>query len=99
MSYRDLTIDQYARRVWLGEQEVKLTRLEFDVLAYLFERLGATVSREELLEQVWGDNDPDPGDMSKVKSCIRRLRAKLGENAHDSLYIVNVWGVGYQLGK
>jgi DNA-binding response OmpR family regulator len=98
MHYKDLSVDQKARRVWVTEREVKLTRLEFDVLAYLFDNMGDTISRQELLERVWGCNASGERSDDTVKSCISRLRRKLGDNAQNTVYIHNVWGVGYKLG-
>jgi DNA-binding response OmpR family regulator len=95
----DLTIDQKARRVWIGEREVKLTRLEFDLLAYLFQYQGCAVSRQELLREVWHCGAQDERSDDTIKSCISRLRKKLGDDAQDPRYIQNVWGVGYQLGE
>jgi DNA-binding response OmpR family regulator len=97
--YQDLTIDLHARRVWIDEREIKLTRLEFDVLAYLASRQGRAVSREELLRHVWGHHEPLPSDSAKVKVCVRRSRLKLGDDGRDPRYIFNVWGVGYQFGE
>jgi DNA-binding response OmpR family regulator len=97
--YGDLSIDQIGRRVWIAEREVKLTRLEFDLLSYLFDRPGFTVSREELLRQVWGCKDLDERSIATVKSSVSRLRKKLGDDAHQPRYITNVWGVGYQFGE
>ena len=96
--YDELTIDQKARRVWVGEREVRLTRLEFDVLAYMFDNLGDAVPRQELLLQVWGCNAPDERSDDTVKSCISRLRRKLGDDAQNARFVHNVWGVGYKLG-
>jgi DNA-binding response OmpR family regulator len=96
--YRDLSIDLNARRVRKGENEVKLTRLEFDLLAYLFECQGCAVQVEELLREVWGCQEPDERTPATVKSCVSRLRRKIGDNARQPRYIQNVWGVGYQLG-
>jgi DNA-binding response OmpR family regulator len=96
MHYRDLSIDRNAHRAWIDDQEIKLTRLEFDVLAYLFKRQGCAVSPTELLEEVWGQEERT-GDT--VKTCIRRLRKKIEDNAQNPRYIVNIWGVGYQLGE
>jgi DNA-binding response OmpR family regulator len=97
-SYGELTIDLDARRLWVCEQEVRLTRFEFDLLAYLFERLGCAVSHQELLEQVWGDDGSDERGPATVKSCVCRLRKKIGDDPRGPHYIRNVWGVGYQLG-
>jgi two-component system response regulator VanR len=99
MHYGDLSIDRKARRVWVGNREVRLTRLEFDVLAHLFENRGGAVSRERLLREVWGYNEPSDRGRNTVKSCVRRLRRKLGDDGQNPHYIRNVWGVGYQLGE
>jgi DNA-binding response OmpR family regulator len=94
----ELTVDTDARRLWVRGQEVQLTRTEFDVLAYLFGRLGCAVSHRELLEQVWGDDGPDERSRATVKSCVCRLRKKIGDDARRPRHIRNVRGVGYQLG-
>ena len=98
MHYENLSLDQKARRVWVDDRELRLTRLEFDVLAYLFDNQGDTVSRQELLERVWGCSTPDERSDDTVKSCISRLRKKLGDDAQNAQFVKNVWGVGYKLG-
>jgi two-component system response regulator VanR len=97
MHLKDLSIDHKARRVWIDHHEARLTRLEFDVLAYLFDNRGDAISRQELLERVWGCSAPDERSDDTVKSCISRLRRKLGDDAQNPQYIQNVWGVGYTL--
>ncbi len=97
--YQDLSIDYTARRVWIEEREVKLTRLEFNVLAYLFDHLGCAVSWQDLLQHVWGYRESDERSIAAVKSCVSRLRKKIEDDAQDPRYITNVWGVGYQLGE
>jgi DNA-binding response OmpR family regulator len=99
MCYKDLTIDRQSRWTWVENHRIVLTRLEFDVLSYLFERLGAAVSHEDLLENVWGYDRVDERTTATVKSCVSRLRKKLGDDADDPRYISNVWGVGYRLGE
>ena len=97
--YRDLRIDLDARRVWAGEYEVELTRQEFDVLTWLFRRKGCTVTWQQLLRRVWGYRDPQKVQAKIVRSCIRRLRQKLGDHARDPKYIYTRWGEGYRLGE
>jgi DNA-binding response OmpR family regulator len=97
-SYGELTINMDAHQLWAREQEVQLTRMEFDVLAHLFRRLGCAVSNEELLEQVWGDDGSEGRGPAVVKSCVCRLRKKIGDDARQPRYIRNVRGFGYQLG-
>lgn len=99
LCYLDLRIVLDARRVWVGEREVELTRQEFDLLAYLFERLGCTVTWQELLERVWGIYEPKKENVGTLRSCIRRLRQKLGDDARNPRYIFNRWGEGYRLGE
>ena len=98
-SYLDLRISIDARRAWVGEHEVELTRQEFDVLAWLFRRKGCTVTWQELLRRVWGYRDPQKEQAKIVRSCIRRLRQKLGDHARDPKYIYTRWGEGYRLGE
>lgn len=97
--YLDLCIALNARRVWVGEREVELTRQEFDLLACLFERRGCTVTWQELLERVWGTDEPRKENLGTLRSCIRRLRHKLGDDARGPRYIFNRWGEGYRLGE
>jgi two-component system KDP operon response regulator KdpE len=99
LRYRDLHINLVARRVWVGEREIDVTRQEFGVLACLFEWQGCTVPWEELLRRVWGYREPSKDNIGTLRSCIRRLRQKLGDNARSPRYIVNKWGEGYRLGE
>jgi DNA-binding response OmpR family regulator len=96
IQYRDLAVDVKGHRVWMRDNQVELSRLEFNLLAYLIQRLGCTVCAEELLERVW---DEDERSVDTLRSCVRRLRQRLGDDAQDPEYIKNVWGVGYQLGE
>jgi DNA-binding response OmpR family regulator len=97
--YLDLCIVLDARRVWVDEREVDLTRHEFDLLACLFERRGCTVTWQELLERVWGVRQPGKERLGTLRSCVRRLRQKLGDDARSPRYIFNLWGEGYRLGE
>lgn len=99
LCYQDLCIDLNARRAWQSEREVELTRQEFDVLACLFEQKGRTVTWQELLQRVWEYRQPDKADLNTLRSCIRRLRQKLGDDARSPRYIFNRWGEGYRLGE
>lgn len=97
--YADLCIDLRARRVWVDEREVELTRQEFDVLACLFEQQGGTVSWQELLRRVWQVRHPETENLGTLRSCIRRLRQKIGDDARSPRYIITRWGEGYRLGE
>jgi DNA-binding response OmpR family regulator len=83
-------IDMQARRVHRGDDEVHLTRTEFDLLVFLVARPGAAVARETLLEHVWGW--ASDVESRTVDSHVKALRRKLG-----SELIRTVHGVGYAL--
>ena len=90
VSVGEYRIDLQARRVHSGDDEVRLTRTEFDLLAFLMGRPGAAVARETLLEQVWGW--AADVETRTVDSHVKALRRKLGPEL-----IRTVHGVGYAL--
>jgi two-component system response regulator RegX3 len=90
-----LRIDELAREAALGDRPLPLTRLEFDLLEALARHAGLVLSREQLLDQVWGYDYY--GDSRAVDSAIKRLRAKLREAGGDPAMIATVRGVGYRL--
>jgi DNA-binding response OmpR family regulator len=78
-----------------GDQTLRLTHREFDVLRYLAERAGHVVSRNELLREVWGYlNVPNT---RSVDDAIARLRKKIEADAHSPRFIHTVHGDGYCL--
>jgi len=95
-SYGDgyLTIDWGQRRVTVGDREVQLTPLEFRLLSTLVRNPRQVLSREQLLELVWGDAYGVGGD--QVKLYIGYLRRKLDPDAPDSVPIETVRGFGYR---
>lgn len=90
LSFSRLRIDAGARKVWLQKQEIELTTIEFDLLMALAENPGRVMSRERLLEKVWGYDYY--GEIRVVDVHIGHIRRKL---ADDSL-IATVRGVGYR---
>jgi DNA-binding response OmpR family regulator len=85
-------VDVPARRVLLDGSEVALTRKEFDLLVHMIRHRGRVLTRERLLERVWGYDYP--GETRTVDVHIRRLRRKLGAAAEER--IETVVGVGYR---
>lgn len=86
----DLTVDTGARRVWLGEKEVRLTATEFDLLVCLAATPGQVLTREKLLADVWGW--PGASGTRTVDSHVKALRSKIGAER-----VRTVHGVGYAL--
>ncbi len=89
--YGRLRVDMEGHRVWVDEQEVVLTALEFRLLTTLIARRGRVQTRDALLGDVWG---VQPGLTTRtVDTHVRRLRKKLGEVAD---YVQTLRGVGYR---
>jgi two-component system phosphate regulon response regulator PhoB len=86
-----LRIDRDAHRVWVTEEEVELTALEFKLLLTLYERRNRVQSRGALLDHVWGVDTKI--STRTVDAHVKRLREKLGD-ARD--YVETVRGVGYR---
>jgi two-component system phosphate regulon response regulator PhoB len=91
LSFGLLRVDVPAHRVWLEDQEVRLTALEFKLLITLLTRKGRVQSRERLLSDVWGI-DADVTTRT-VDTHVKRLREKLGQAGG---YIETLRGVGYR---
>jgi len=91
-----LVIDVGTRRVIRGGKRLYLTRLEFDLLAYLARKAPRVVTYEELLREVWGYRWTQ-GSYDVVKVCVSRLRRKIEDDPVQPQYIVCVRGVGYRL--
>jgi DNA-binding response OmpR family regulator len=94
ITFGAVTIDLPRREVSVGGQPVRLTRKEFDLLAFLAENPGVTFTRSELLEDVW-DFAWD-GDTSTVTVHVRRLREKIERDPSAPEHLLTVWGVGYR---
>ena len=90
----DLSLDLAARRVSQAGREVKLSHKEFDLLAALVRNKGAVLSRDLLLEQVWGLDHI--GDDRTVDVHVRWLREKIEATPSEPQRIVTVRGVGYR---
>jgi len=85
-----IRIDNGRRRMWVDDLEIELTTLEFNLLHTLADHHGMVLSREQLLEKVWGYDYF--GDLRVVDVHIGHLRKKVGED-----YIETVRGAGYRL--
>jgi DNA-binding response OmpR family regulator len=91
----DLVINNSTREVCLGPVELELTTLEFDVLYTLASQVRCVLSREQLIEKVWGYNYY--GDTRVVDAVIKRLRKKLRQAAPSIDMITSIRGIGYKM--
>lgn len=77
-------------------QRIKLTQVEYAIMKMFMENPGKALSREEILDMVWGHDYF--GELKIVDVNIRRLRLKIEDNATNPVYITTVWGYGYKWG-
>jgi len=91
LTHGDLVINSGKREVHVGDDEIQLAPKEFDLLWELLDHRGLVLTRDQLLERVWGYTFA--GDTRTVDVHVRQIRRKLG----DASPIVTVWGVGYKV--
>jgi len=91
LRHGDLVINSGKREVYVGDEEIRLAPKEFDLLWELLDHRGIVLTRDQLLERVWGYTFA--GDTRTVDVHVRQIRRKLG----DASPIVTVWGVGYKV--
>jgi DNA-binding response OmpR family regulator len=86
----EIELDAGRRECRVAGEEIRLAPKEFDLLWELLDHKGLVLTRDQLLERVWGYTFP--GDTRTVDVHVRQLRKKLG----DASPIVTVWGIGYK---
>ena len=89
LNTRNRTLEKNAVRI-------KLTQVEYSIMRYFMENSGKALSREEILDTVWGRDYF--GELKIVDVNIRRLRLKIEDNVQNPVYITTVWGYGYKWG-
>lgn len=92
---RDLRIDYDARRVFMGNEEVKLTQTEYNILAYLSEYSGKVQTYAAIVKAVWGY--ATSGGTKRLQVNMANIRRKLETKPGEYQYIVNELGVGYRM--
>lgn len=94
LAFKHLRIDGGARQVWKDDEPVELTTIEFDLLHALAEHRGRVLSREQLLERVWGHDFY--GEERVVDVHLGHIRKKLETDPANPNFIVTIRGVGYR---
>ena len=95
LSQHDLTIDTERYEVRRGDEMLALTPVEFRLLVTLVAADGRALTRDQLLDAVYGSDDGDVLDRT-IDVHIGRLREKLGDDAEQPRYVMTVRGVGYR---
>ena len=93
----DLAIRYEERRVSVAGRDVALTATEYELLRVLSRGAGRVSTTDDLLRRVWGGRHN--GDTELVRTYVKKLRRKLGDDAAKPAYIVNVRGVGYRMAR
>jgi DNA-binding response OmpR family regulator len=94
LEFRELVIDVNERRVYKSSHEVELTHTEFDLLTFLATNAGKVLSREKILNSIWGYEYPIETRVIDVH--IRNLRRKIESQPSRPYYILAVPGIGYR---
>lgn len=92
----ELRIDHAARKVYLKQEQVKLTRTEYNILACLAHNCGRVMTYSAIIKDIWGEY-PDDGTVKKLQVNMANIRKKLGARPGERSYIINELGVGYRM--
>ena len=93
----DLAVNYEERRVSMAGRPVQLTATEYELLRVLSRNAGRVSTYDVLLRQVWGGQHYD--DKALVRTFVKKLRHKLGDDAVNPTYIVNERGAGYRMAR
>ena len=93
----DLVIDYAGRNVSVAGRPVRLTAIEYGLLVELSANSGRTLTHDHLLERVWDRRGG--GDLRPMRSAVRSLRRKLGDDANNPTYIFTETHVGYRMAE
>ena len=98
ISLGDLTLYLDRKQVFLYGKEILLTVKEYQLLEYLMVNQGQVITKENILEKIWGLDGQFVVD-NTVSVTINRLRKKIEPDAKQPIYIKNVYGLGYRIGE
>jgi DNA-binding response OmpR family regulator len=93
-AFADVELDFEAYKAVKGGETLELSPREFELLRYLIERKGDTVTRDQLLEDVWG-YESYPSTRT-VDTHIAKLRSKIGDSGSEPRFILTIHGMGYK---
>lgn len=91
----DMTIDYDKRKITIGDNEVKLTQTEYNIVALLSEHSGKVMTYAQIIKDIWGISDD--GSIKKLQVNMANIRKKLNVKPGEKSYIINELGVGYRM--
>lgn len=92
-----LAINDDTKEVWVEDESIRLTPIEYNILLLLVKNVGKVFSIDEIYEQIW--NEEAIGADNTVAVHIRHIREKIEINPREPRYLKVVWGVGYKIEK
>ena len=92
---KDMVIEYDSRRIKKGNEEIKLTQTEYNIVELLSLHAGRVLTYSEIIKKIWGY--ADSGSVKKLQVNMANIRKKLGEKPGESNYIYNELGVGYRM--
>jgi len=92
ITFGDIAIYRKGYKVYKNKEDVNITSKEFNLLLYLIENAYIVLSRNQILNSVWGDSFYDE---NLVNTTIKRLRKKIEDDPDNPVYIKTIWGAGY----
>ena len=92
----DLVIDYDARQVFIGENEIRLTQTEYNILAFLSEHCGEMMTYAMIIKAVWREC-PDDNSIKRLQVNMANIRKKFGARPGETSYIANELGIGYRM--
>lgn len=93
---KDLVIDYDARRIFLKDEEIKLTQTEYNIVALLSESRGKMMTYASIIKTIWGETASE-SSIKKLQVNMANVRKKFGVKPGQASYIVNELGVGYRM--
>jgi DNA-binding response OmpR family regulator len=96
LEFKDLLIDLNERRVVRRDQEIGLTHTEFELLALLASNAGKALSRERILQHIWGPGHQGDIETRVIDVHVRNLRRKIEPEPSRPFYVLAVPGIGYR---
>lgn len=91
----NLVIDYDARRLFINDEEIRLTQIEYNIVALLSEHCGKVLTYSFIIKSIWGILEE--GSTKKLQVNMANIRKKFGAKPGENNYIINELGVGYRM--
>jgi len=97
ITYQEIKINYNSRRVFVNDNEVSLSRKEYDLLLFFVSNIDIALTKAAMAEHLWGDNVDSADSFDIVYSHVKKLRKKLTDKGCRD-YIQSIYGIGYKFG-